>query len=67
MQENHNKCFVSLKFVHMIFLYQILLKQDLQEVNKNYSKLVQVAEEAMKRRKMTQKQNTQLIREREKI
>ena len=44
-----------------------MLKQDLQEVNKNYSELVQAAEEAMKRRKMKQEHNTWLIREREEI
>ena len=44
-----------------------MLKQDLQEVNKNCSELVQVAKEAMKRRKTTQEHNNHLIREREEI
>ena len=30
-----------------------MLKHDLQEINKNYSELVQVVEEAIKRRKIT--------------
>ena len=44
-----------------------MLKQDLQEINKNYSELAQVAEEAVKRRKIAQEHNIQLIREKKEI
>ena len=45
----------------------MMLKQDLQEVNKNYSELVQVAEEAVKRRKVVQEQNDQLVKDKEEL
>ena len=40
-----------------------MLKQDLQEIKKNYSELAQVAEEAVKRRKIAREQNIHLIKE----
>ena len=44
-----------------------MLKQDLQEVNKNYSQLVQVEEEEMKRRKMMQEHNIRLAKDKEEL
>ena len=44
-----------------------MLKQDLHEVNKNYSELIQVAEEAVKRRKVVQEQNVQLVKDKEEL
>ena len=45
----------------------MMLKQGLHEVNKNYSKLVHAAEEAVKRRKMVQEQNIQLVKYKEQL
>ena len=44
-----------------------MLKHDLQEINKNYSEMVQVAEEVVKRRKMAHEHNIQFIREKKEI
>ena len=44
-----------------------MLKQDLQEVNKNYSELIEVAEEVVKRRKVMQEQNVQLVKDKEEL
>ena len=44
-----------------------MLKHDLQEINKKYLELVQVVEEAVKRRKIAKEQNIQLIREKKEI
>ena len=44
-----------------------MLKQDLQEINKNYSELAQVVEEAVKRRKIAQEKNIHLITEKKEI
>ena len=53
-----------------------MLKQDLQEVKKNYSELIQVVEEAVKvqvveeavqRIKVVQKQNVQLVKDKEEL
>ena len=44
-----------------------MLKQDLQEINKNYSKLIQVVEEVVKRRKIAEEQKIQLIKEKKEI
>ena len=44
-----------------------MLKQDLQEVNKNYANFVQVAEEAVKRRKVNREQNVQLEKDKEEL
>ena len=44
-----------------------MLKQDLQEVNKNYGELIQVAKEAIKRRKVIQEHNIQLEKDKEKL
>ena len=42
-----------------------MLKQDLQEVNKNYAELIQVEEEAIKRIKAIQEENVQLEKDKE--
>ena len=44
-----------------------MLNQDLQVVNKNYSELIQVAKEVVKRRKLEQEQNVQLVKEKEEL
>ena len=43
------------------------LKQELQEVNKNYAELIQVAKEAFKRRKVMQEKNVQLQKEKDEL
>ena len=45
----------------------MMLKQYLQEVNKNYSQLMRVAEETVKRRKEMQEQNVQLVKDKEEL
>ena len=44
-----------------------MLKKYLQELNTNYAELVQVAEEAVKRRKVAQKRNKVLTKKNEEI
>ena len=44
-----------------------MLKQDLQEVNKNYSELIQVAEEVVKRRKVVQEKSVHLVKDKEEL
>ena len=44
-----------------------MLKQDLHEVKKNYSELIEVAEEVVKRRKVMQEQNVQLVKDKEEL
>ena len=44
-----------------------MLKKDLQKVKKNYSEFIQVAEEAIKRRKVIQEQNVQLVKDKGKL
>ena len=44
-----------------------MLKQDLQEVNKNYAELIQVAEEAVKTKKVIQEHNVQLEKDKEEL
>ena len=44
-----------------------MLRQDLQEVNKNYSELIQVVEEIVKRRKRVQEHNDQLVKDKEQL
>ena len=39
-----------------------MIRQDLEEINSNYVELVQVAEEAVKRRKMAQETNDKLLK-----
>ena len=44
-----------------------MLKKNLQEVNKNYAELIQVAEESVKRRKMIQEQNVHLEKDKQEL
>ena len=44
-----------------------MLKQDLQEVNQNFAKLIQVSEEAVKRRRMVQEEKDQLVKNKEEL
>ena len=44
-----------------------MLKEDLQEVNLNFVELIQVSEEAVKRRKLAQEERDQLLKEKEEL
>ena len=44
-----------------------MLKEDLQEVNQNFAELVQVSEEAVKRRKLVQEKKDQLMKDKEEL
>ena len=44
-----------------------MLKQDLQEVNQNFVELIQVSEEAMKRRRLVQEEKEQLMKDKEEL
>ena len=44
-----------------------MLKQYLQEVNQNFAELIQVLEEAMKRRRLVQKVKDQLVKDKEEL
>ena len=39
-----------------------MIRWDLEEINSNYARLIQVAEEAVKRRKMAQETNDKLLK-----
>ena len=42
-----------------------MLKKDLQEVNHNFTELIQVSEEAVKRRKLVQEEKEKLVKDKE--
>ena len=44
-----------------------MLKEDLQEVNQNFAELIQVSEEAVKRRKLAQEERDQLLKDKEEL
>ena len=44
-----------------------MLKQDLQEVNQNFAKLIQVSKEAVKRRRLMQEEKDQLMKDKEEL
>ena len=44
-----------------------MLKEDLQEVNQNFAELIQVSEEAVKRRKLVQEEKDQLMKDKEEL
>ena len=44
-----------------------MIRQDLEEINANYAELVQVSEEAVKRRKMSQQVNLELLEQNQKL
>ena len=44
-----------------------MLKEDLQEVNQNFPELIQVSEEAVKRRKLVQEEKDELIKDKEEM
>ena len=44
-----------------------MLKEDLQELNQNFAQLIQVSEEAVKRRKLVQEEKEQLVKDKEEL
>ena len=44
-----------------------MLKEDMQEVNQNFNELIQVSEEAVKRRKLEQEERDQLLKDKEEL
>ena len=44
-----------------------MLKEDLQEVNQNFVELIQVLEEAFKRRKLAQEERDPLLKDKEEL
>ena len=44
-----------------------MLKEYLQEVNQNFTKIIQVLEEAIKRRKLVQEEKDQLMKDKEEL
>ena len=44
-----------------------MLKEDLQEVNQNFAELIQVSEEAVKRRRLMQEEKDQLMKDKEEL
>ena len=44
-----------------------MLKEDLQEVNQNFAELIQVSEEAVKRRKLVQEEKDKLMKDKEEL
>ena len=44
-----------------------MLKEDLQEVNQNFVELVQLSEEAVKRRKLVQEEKDKLMKDKEEL
>ena len=44
-----------------------MLKEDLQEVNQNFVELIQVSEEAVKRRKLVQEEKDRLMKDKVKL
>ena len=44
-----------------------IIRHDLEEINANYAELVQVTEEAVKRRKMAQEENAKLLKQNQEL
>ena len=44
-----------------------MLKEDMQEVNQNFAELIQMSEEAVKRRKLAQEERDKLLKDKEEL